>query len=1100
VEFRVLGPLEVVVGGRELALGGPKQRALLAMLVLHRNEAVARDRLIEAVWGDSPPDSASRALDTYISRLRAQLGAERVIRQAPGHLLRVEPGELDLERYDGLVADAASLREQGDAAGAARELREALALWRGPALADLRYEPGVSRLADGLEERRLHALEQRLDADLARGDSATLVAELHQLVRSHPSRERLVGQLALALYRAGRQADALASLAETRQHLARELGLAPGPALRELERQILQHDSALDLPVRAATGLQRRSRRIALVGVAAVAIIAAGIAVAVSAQSGHDARRPVAETSSRLLSFGVHSGSAQQQALLSAVASAVAAGGGAVWVAEPNTHDVLRIDQATGSVVDRIPVRGQPSGIAIDGGSVWVASTLTGTLSRIAVDTGTVTQTISLGGADATAVAVGKAGLWVADSTDGALLQIDRETGETLRTVTLGGSPTALAVTASAIWVADHDAGQVSEIDASSGRRLATADVGGGPAAIAVGPGAVWVANSLDATAARIDPETGAVVAVVAVGSDPSGITVAGGSVWVANQYSGTLTRIDARTNRITATIPTGGQPAAIGASGASLWVGAGPAPHTHRGGTLVLATTARFPSIDPAFQNTASPNQFGKLAYDTLVTFEATGGSAALRLVPDLAIALPPPTNGGTEYTFRLRPGIHYSDGRLLRASDFRRGIERLFRVGSQGSDYFSGLVGGARCTRTPKTCTLADGIHTDDAAGTVEFRLTTSDPDFLYKLTSYSYAVPIPPGIPDRDVGASPVPGTGPYRLLPRLPGAQITFERNPYFREWSHAAQPNGNPDAIVWHTYPSIDAEVRAVRLGRADWIYGILPPRELPRLRIAVPAQLHDNATFIVDFVPLNTHLAPFDDVRVRRALNLAIDRRKIVALYGGPTAATPICQPLPAGFLGYRRYCPYTARPNPDGVWRAPDLARARRLVAASGTRGETIDVWGTSDNLGVPRGLPAYIASVLRSLGYHTRLHLRPGARISYALRRTFQLSVDGDWAPDYPSPSALLPPFFACGGGYTNGYVCDRGLDRAMQRASAAELRDPDAASALWAKADKMIVDRAYWVPTVSSHAPELVSRRLGNYEYSPIWDFVADQAWLR
>jgi peptide/nickel transport system substrate-binding protein len=217
-------------------------------------------------------------------------------------------------------------------------------------------------------------------------------------------------------------------------------------------------------------------------------------------------------------------------------------------------------------------------------------------------------------------------------------------------------------------------------------------------------------------------------------------------------------------------------------------------------------------------------------------------------------------------------------------------------------------------------------------------------------------------------------------------------------------------------------------------------------------------------------------------------------------MYGGQTAATPICQPLPAGFLGYRRICPYTARPKADGEWRAPDLARARRLVAASGTSGEMIDVWGVSDSFGVPHGLPGYIASVLRALGYRTRLHVRPGARISYALRRTFQLSVDGDWGPDYPSPSALLPPFFACGGGYTNGYVCDPGLDRMMRRASAAELRDPDTASALWAEVDRRIVDRAYWVPTVSSHAPELVSRRLGNYEYSPIWDFVADQAWLR
>ena len=165
----MLGPLEVVTGGRQVPLGGPKQRALLALFVLHRNEVIARDRLIEAVWGDRPPPGASRSLDSYISRLRAQLGAERVVRQPAGYLLRVEPGACDLDRFDGLMAKAAALRDRGDVTGAARTLRDALALWRGPALGDLRYEPGVSWLADALEERRLDALEQRFDADLKGG-------------------------------------------------------------------------------------------------------------------------------------------------------------------------------------------------------------------------------------------------------------------------------------------------------------------------------------------------------------------------------------------------------------------------------------------------------------------------------------------------------------------------------------------------------------------------------------------------------------------------------------------------------------------------------------------------------------------------------------------------------------------------------------------------------------------------------------------------------------------------------------------------------------------------------------------------------------------
>ncbi|HZO61652.1 MAG TPA: ABC transporter substrate-binding protein, partial [Gaiellaceae bacterium] len=260
-----------------------------------------------------------------------------------------------------------------------------------------------------------------------------------------------------------------------------------------------------------------------------------------------------------------------------------------------------------------------------------------------------------------------------------------------------------------------------------------------------------------------------------------------------------------------------------------------------------------------------------------------------------------------------------------------------------------------------------------------------------------------------------------------------------------------------------------------------------------------PGQLHATATFIQDFIPLNTRRPPFDDVRVRRALNLAIDRARIVRMYGGPAAATPICQPLPRGFLGYRPYCPYTRLPGSGQGWHAPDLVRARRLVAASGTRGQLVDVWGTTDAL-VPRALPAYVASVLRSLGYRTRLHLVRGSSITYAQRRNFQLSVDGDWLPDYPKPSSFLPQFFGCNGGYSNGYVCDPALDRKMRQATTLQVRDPGRAASLWRAIDRYIVDRAYWVPTVNPHSPELVSKRLRNFQYNPIWDFIVAQAWLR
>ena len=203
MEFGILGPIEVLVDGQRLALGGPKQRAVLAMLLLHANEVVARDRLVEAVWGERPPVGANRSLDSYISRLRTQLGAERVVRQAPGHLLRLEPAELDLDRFETLVQHASELSASGDSRKAGSALRQALAIWRGPALADVQYEPVATGWVEELEERRLLAVEQRIDADLACGESASLVAELQQLVREHPLRERLIGQLMVALYRVG---------------------------------------------------------------------------------------------------------------------------------------------------------------------------------------------------------------------------------------------------------------------------------------------------------------------------------------------------------------------------------------------------------------------------------------------------------------------------------------------------------------------------------------------------------------------------------------------------------------------------------------------------------------------------------------------------------------------------------------------------------------------------------------------------------------------------------------------------------------------------------------------------------------------------------
>lgn len=242
MEFRILGPLEVVDDGRPLALGGPRQRALLGLLLTRANEVVSADRLIDELWGAHPPRAATNALQYHVSQLRKALApTEAVVTQEPGYVIRVGPSELDLLRFESLVDEAH--KEPPEAA--ARLLREALDLWRGPPLADLARESFAQTEIVGLEELRLRALELRIDADLALGRHGELVAELEALAREHPLRERLRAALMRALYASGRQAEALEVYRQARTMLVDELGIEPSPELQELERAILRQDPAL---------------------------------------------------------------------------------------------------------------------------------------------------------------------------------------------------------------------------------------------------------------------------------------------------------------------------------------------------------------------------------------------------------------------------------------------------------------------------------------------------------------------------------------------------------------------------------------------------------------------------------------------------------------------------------------------------------------------------------------------------------------------------------------------------------------------------------------------------------------------------------------
>ena len=241
MEFRILGPLEVVDAGQPVPLGGSKQRTLLALLLLTPNRPVSVDRLIDAIWTGEPPAAVTNALQYHVSQLRKVLGDAVVVTQEPGYLIRLDASQLDLFRFEQLVGEA----ERGDPAEASRLLGEALGLWRGEALAELADDALSQPEAQRLEAARLAALERRIDADLALGRHAQLVPEVEALVRAHPLHEGLVGALMRALYGAGRQADALEVYRATRERFDTELGIEPSPFLRELERAILRQDPEL---------------------------------------------------------------------------------------------------------------------------------------------------------------------------------------------------------------------------------------------------------------------------------------------------------------------------------------------------------------------------------------------------------------------------------------------------------------------------------------------------------------------------------------------------------------------------------------------------------------------------------------------------------------------------------------------------------------------------------------------------------------------------------------------------------------------------------------------------------------------------------------
>jgi len=374
--FRILGPLEVIDQERPVVLGGPKQRALLAILLLCRGEAVSSDRLIDQLWGERPPATAAKTLQGYVSHLRKALGNEVLFTRGGGYLLAAGPGQVDAERFEAMAADGRRALADGDAARARELLDGALGLWRGEPLADLAYEPFAQREIARLDEARLATLEDRIEADQMLGHDRDVIGELEGLVALHPHRERLLGQLMLALYRCGRQTDALATYRKGQQALNDELGLEPGPELRALEQRILTHDTTLDGPKvparepgRAREPLPGRGR--VLIAAGGALLLMAAIAAAIVVLTGGGVVR-VRVAPNSVAAIDAHTNRVVEQVAVGARPAGIASGSGSLWVANLDDQTVSRVDPRTLHTLRTIPVRGPPTGIATTAAGVWV--------------------------------------------------------------------------------------------------------------------------------------------------------------------------------------------------------------------------------------------------------------------------------------------------------------------------------------------------------------------------------------------------------------------------------------------------------------------------------------------------------------------------------------------------------------------------------------------------------------------------------------------------------------------------------------------------------------------------------------------------------
>jgi peptide/nickel transport system substrate-binding protein len=525
----------------------------------------------------------------------------------------------------------------------------------------------------------------------------------------------------------------------------------------------------------------------------------------------------------------------------------------------------------------------------------------------------------------------------------------------------------------------------------------------------------------------------------------------------------------------------------------------------SHRGGTLKLLARAAAGTLDPQVNYTLPYWQLFQASYDGLLAFKKAGGAQAFRVVPDISANLPRPTNGGKKWVFHIRKGIKFSNGQQVTPNDVAASFRRIFKVKSPTSGtFYAGIVGAQACLKTPASCTLKGGVIPNQKAWTVTINLVAPDSEFKYRL-AVPHASIVPASAPAHDAGTKPIPGTGAYYFASYDPNKQVVLKRNPYFKQWSKDAQPDGYPDEITESFGLTVEAQITAIENGQADWTLESPPADRLNELGTKYASQVHVNPLTAFWYAPMNVNLAPFNNLKARQALNYAIDRNAAIKIFGGANLATPSCQVLPVGFPGHQDYCPYTKHPGTH--WTAPDLAKAKALVKASGTAGDKVAVVSADDD--VNKSTAVYLQSVLNQIGYKATVKPISGnIFFTYAqnTNNKVQISVQ-QWYQDYPAASDFLYILFGCESFHPgsdssinfSGF-CNKPINAQMHKALDLAVTNEDAANLLWTRIDKQVTDQAPMATLFNPKHLDFVSKRVGNFTFSKQFYWLVDQSWVQ